>query len=186
MFVALNAQAQLSVTTTAADNIDVTAADVNGSVVVATSTAYNFQYGTSASLAGATTTTPVTITADQPVQERLTGLTAATQYYFRLYAEETATNTNDILHNLKVEEDHILLCGSRASIGFGSSNFLIMKTDHQGAVKFSRAFGSSASDNVLYDALWDNGRIITVGTTSFEGRKTIVLMKLSDEGTLIR
>ncbi|MFT6966933.1 MAG: hypothetical protein ACJAT1_002159, partial [Marivirga sp.] len=86
MFLALNAQAQLSVTTTAADNIDVTAVDVNGSVVVdgATSTAYNFQYGTSASLAGATTTTPFTITADQTVQESLTGLTAATQYYFRL------------------------------------------------------------------------------------------------------
>lgn len=93
---------------------------------------------------------------------------------------------NDIMHNVHVEDDHILICGARSAEGEDNSNFLLMKTDLSGRLQFSRSFGSSASENELYDAIWDNGRIVTVGTTAFGGKKTIIITTLSETGRIIR
>ncbi len=74
------------VTTLDATNIMVTAAKVNGSVTPnGIATSYHFDWGTSTAFGNSTTTLPAgSGTTPIPVNAILSGLTAGTQYFFRL------------------------------------------------------------------------------------------------------
>jgi hypothetical protein len=103
------------------------------------------------------------------------------------------SNVKHFLSQVKATEDGgFLLTGGTNAIPGDANNqfadFLLIKTNALGEPlpDFIKSFGNPEGRDILYDAVQSlEGSIFTVGTTSFGGEDTLVLIKLDSQGNLL-
>ncbi|PTB91654.1 hypothetical protein C9994_15170, partial [Marivirga lumbricoides] len=89
--------AQISATTDPATERTDTEAKLNATLDPngAGELTYHFEYSINSDLSAVSNTASLTTSATGPVETIVTGLTAGTEYYYRVYAEETADDLNN-------------------------------------------------------------------------------------------